>query len=58
MIRRKVTTEVMIPLFIDKIKRRKVTRMVVVKAMRPRENLEQIKPAIMNMPADIASMPA
>lgn len=58
MIRRKLTIEVNVPIFSDKVKIRKVTVMVVVKAIMPRENLEQIKPAAMNITADIASIAA
>lgn len=55
MIRRKVATEVIVPIFNDKMPSKKVTAAVVVRAIMPRENLEQIKPAAMNITADMAS---
>lgn len=58
MIIRKIIIEVIVPVFSDKIKRRKVTTLVVVRAIAPRENLEQINPAAMNIAADAASMAA
>ena len=57
-ISKKLIVEVMTPMFNDRIKRRGATIAVVVKAMMPRENLEQIKPAAMNITADIASTAA
>lgn len=58
MIIRKVAIEVIIPIFNDKTKRRNVTAMVVTKAMMPREDLEQTKPATINIPAETASTAA
>jgi hypothetical protein len=57
-IKRKLAIEAINPIFNDKMKRRKVTMIVVVKEIMPRENLEQIKPAAMNIAADIASTAA
>ncbi|ROM49081.1 hypothetical protein BK648_12910 [Pseudomonas poae] len=57
-IKRKIAIEAFVPISSDKIKRREVTMAVVVDAIIPRENLEQINPANMNMIAEMASMAA
>ena len=58
MIRRKLATEVVVPILNERMKRRKVAIRVVEKAIMPREKREQKKPAAMNINADRASTAA